>query len=85
MFLLLFTPSRSVMVCTRTSLPLLSHNLSDVSPIAVASQRWLQSAKGCHNIKAPTKGFGQFEMGDVLGTCAKNSFHILKIFLFYIY
>jgi hypothetical protein len=60
--------------------------LSDVSPIAVASQcqyhRWLQSAKGCRNIKAPTNGFGQSEIGEVLATCEKNSFHILKIFLF---
>jgi hypothetical protein len=53
------------MACTRTSLPLplLSDNVSDVSPIAVTSRgrrrRWLQSAEGCHNIKAPKwGGFG---------------------------
>jgi hypothetical protein len=88
MFLLLFTPSCCIMVCTGTSLPLplLSLNLSDVSAIAVASQcqcrRWLQSAVGCHNIKGPTNGFGQSEIGEALVTCAKNSFHISNIFLF---
>lgn len=67
-------------------LPLCTDNLSDALPIAVATQcqcrRWLQSAEGCHNTKAPTNGFGQSEIREVLATCAKNSFHILKIFLF---
>lgn len=88
MFLLLFTPSCSIMACTGTSLPLplLSDNRSDVLPIAVAPhcqcRRWLQSAEGCHNIKAPNNGFAKSEIGKVLATCAKNSFHIPNIFLF---
>jgi hypothetical protein len=86
-FLLLFTPSCSIMACTGTflPLPLLTDNLNDVLAIAVASQcqcrRWLQSAEGCHNIKAPTNGFGQSEIREILATCEKNSFHILKIFI----
>jgi len=73
-FLLLFTTSCSIMACMRTSLPLplLSDNLSDVSPIAVTSpcqcRRWFQSAEGCHNIKTLTDGFRQSETGKVLAT-----------------
>jgi hypothetical protein len=76
------------MACTGTFLPvrLLTDNLNDVLPIAVASQcqcrHWLQSAEGCHNIKAPTNGFGQSEIGGVWATCEKNSVNILKIFIF---
>lgn len=87
MFLLLFTPSCSFIACTETTLPLplLTDNLSDVLLIAVGFQcqcrRWLENAEGCHNIKAPNNGFGQSKMGEILATCGKNSFHILKIFL----
>jgi hypothetical protein len=72
------------MACKGTSLPLplLSDNLNDVSPIAVTSQgQWLESAQCCHNIKAPTNSFWQPETGEILATYAKNSSHILKIFL----